>query len=50
MLDNYAAYWAALLARHRAYVAASLISPVGVVRVVVGKPNQKEEQARDDDE
>lgn len=42
---NYAAYWAALLARHRALIAAGCISPVGVKRVVLGK---REDEPSDD--
>lgn len=49
-MTDYTAYWAELLARHRAYIAAGCISPIGVVRVNVGKRKQEEEQTRDDDD
>lgn len=48
MTTNHAAYWAALLARHRAYIAAGCISPIGVKRAGVGKRKQDEEQEPSD--
>ena len=43
---NYSAYWAALLKRHKALIAAGCISPVGCLRV--GGGAKKEEETPDD--
>lgn len=43
---DYRAYWAALLKRHKALIAAGCISPVGCVRV--GGGAKKEEELPDD--
>lgn len=40
---NYAAYWAALLKRHRALIAAGCMSPVGCQRVGGGVKKNEEE-------
>lgn len=46
--QDYAAYWAAALARHRALIAAGCISPVGVKRVGAGR-RDADEQEQDND-
>lgn len=43
---DYRAYWAALLKRHKALIAAGCISPVGCVRV--GGGAKKDDEAADD--
>ena len=45
---DYAAYWAALLKRHKALIAAGCISPVGCLRVVSGKKEEEPEAIADD--
>lgn len=43
---NYAAHWAALLAKHRAYITAGCISPIGVHRAGVKKANDDADEQR----
>lgn len=40
---NYATYWAAALARHKAMIAAGCISPVGAIRVSGGKKQDEDD-------
>lgn len=44
---NWSSYWQAVLARHRALIAAGCISPVGARRVGVTREEREEEEHDD---